>query len=75
MRNPLARDSRDETTEAASKEAPRRRAPGRKALDNAISVVLSAVLVLTMSPVAPSTALAVDKYDNGNFAGGGLLAH
>ena len=44
----------------------------KAALNKTLSVTLSFVLVVTMSPISSIEALAVEKYDEVNQAGGGL---
>lgn len=46
----------------------------KAALNKVLSITLSLVLVLTMSPISTTQALAAEKYGEANRAGGGFLA-
>ncbi|MFR1640460.1 MAG: hypothetical protein ACLSVD_15710, partial [Eggerthellaceae bacterium] len=57
---------------AAHGPAVARRGSWKAALNKALSVTLSFVLIVTMSPISSVEALAVEKYDEANQAGGGF---
>ena len=74
MQNPFTHRKINETS-PSNFQATHFNARCKTFANKALSVALSITLVLTMNPVASTSAFAVEKYNNGNIAGGGLLVN